>query len=55
VTVSLAYRAREVVLVDLLGEHDPNLIDLCDAHAAGLSPPRGWRLEDRRSAGDLRG
>jgi hypothetical protein len=22
--------------------------DLCDRHAASLSVPRGWRLEDRR-------
>jgi hypothetical protein len=23
--------------------------DLCDRHARSLTPPRGWRLEDRRA------
>src|SRR5436190_23988176 len=24
--------------------------DLCDRHARSLTPPRGWRLEDRRAS-----
>jgi len=27
--------------------------ELCDRHARGLRPPRGWRLEDRRVEPDL--
>lgn len=29
-------------------ERDPHAYDLCDRHAARLSPPRGWQLRDRR-------
>jgi hypothetical protein len=35
--------------LDLLHpERDPHAYDLCDRHAARLSPPHGWQLRDRR-------
>jgi hypothetical protein len=34
---------------DLVAERDPHSYDLCPRHAARLSVPNGWRLEDRRS------
>ena len=49
-TVALAYADREVVLVDLLEELDPNLLELCRRHADRLSPPMGWRVTDHREA-----
>jgi hypothetical protein len=38
-----------VWLDDLSGERDPHSYDLCQRHAARLSVPNGWRLEDRRT------
>jgi hypothetical protein len=49
VTVSLIYGSREVVIVDLLLERDPNLLELCRPHADALSPPIGWRVTDHRA------
>jgi hypothetical protein len=37
-----------VWLEDLTAERDPHDYDLCDRHAARLSVPNGWHLEDRR-------
>ena len=48
-TVSLAYAARQVHVVDLLAERDPNLLDLCREHVARLTPPVGWTLRDERA------
>ena len=50
-TVTLSYQyARSIVwLDDLSGERDPHSYDLCQRHAARLSVPNGWRLEDRRT------
>ncbi len=48
-TISLNYAEREVAIVDLLAERDPNLIDLCDEHAAKMTPPLGWTVEDART------
>jgi hypothetical protein len=48
-TVILRYREREVVIGDLLPDHDPNLLDLCSEHASRMSPPQGWTL-----VGDVR-
>jgi hypothetical protein len=43
--------ARSVVWIDDLSrDRDPHSYDLCARHAARLSVPHGWRLEDRRSA-----
>jgi hypothetical protein len=50
VTISLSYAAREVVVVDLLAERDPNLLDLCREHVDRMTPPVGWQVIDRRSA-----
>jgi hypothetical protein len=54
-TVTLSYQyARSIVwLDDLTGERDPHSYDLCQRHAARLSVPNGWRLEDRRSRREL--
>jgi len=45
----LLYGQKEVVVVDLEHERDPNLLEVCRPHADGLSPPLGWRLTDHRS------
>jgi hypothetical protein len=50
--VSLVYDPREVVIVDLTGERDPNLLELCRRHTDGLSPPLGWRLTDQRGGSE---
>jgi len=54
-TVTLSYQyARSIVwLDDLTVERDPHTYDLCQRHAARLSVPNGWRLEDRRSRREL--
>jgi hypothetical protein len=48
-TVTLSYDAREVVVVDLLPERDPNLLDLCREHTDRMTPPVGWTVRDRRT------
>jgi hypothetical protein len=50
-TATLTYQyERGSVWVDLLTpEREPHAYDLCGAHAARVSVPRGWRIEDRRS------
>jgi hypothetical protein len=53
VTVALRYGDREVQILDLIAERDPNLLELCASHATGLSPPLGWRVEDRRACVDV--
>ena len=47
-TVSLQYADRQVVIGDLSGERDPNLLDLCDEHVARMTPPVGWTVRDER-------
>lgn len=47
-TVSLLYTERDVVIVDLLPERDPNLLDLCRDHVERMTPPVGWTVTDRR-------
>jgi hypothetical protein len=47
--VSLRYGTKEVVIVDLEHERDPNFLELCRPHADRLSPPIGWNLSDHRS------
>jgi uncharacterized protein DUF3499 len=51
-TASLTYdyAGRRAWLDDLDEEHDPHAYDLCADHADGLTVPRGWVCEDRRSA-----
>ena len=43
-TVTLRYQEREVIIVDLIEERDPNLLDLCTEHAGRMTPPQGWTL-----------
>lgn len=41
--------ARSVVWIDALSaERDPHDYDLCDRHAARLSAPHRWQVDDRR-------
>jgi hypothetical protein len=48
-TIGIRYGARELLVADLLPQHDPNLIDLCEGHTGRLKPPFGWRrIESRR-------
>jgi len=49
-TVALQYLEREVIVLDLRPEADPNLLDLCDLHVARMVPPRGWIVRDQRTA-----
>lgn len=51
-TASLTYDyAHALAWLDPLhAERDPHAYDLCDRHAARLSPPQGWQLRDRRYA-----
>ncbi|MFN8233327.1 MAG: DUF3499 family protein [Actinomycetota bacterium] len=48
VTVSLRYAEREVLIADLLPEHDPNLLDLCAEHVGRMTAPIGWTVRDVR-------
>lgn len=48
VTLSYQYQLALVWMDDLAAERDPHNYDLCERHAARLSVPNGWRLEDRR-------
>jgi hypothetical protein len=48
-TVGLSYEGRVVVVVDLVPEPNPNLVDLCEAHVERLTPPLGWRVRDERA------
>ena len=48
VTLTYHYGRSQVWLDDLAAERDPHAYDLCDRHAARLSVPAGWYLDDRR-------
>jgi len=48
-SIGLRYRDRIVLMGDLEARYDPNLLELCSAHADALRPPRGWLREDRRA------
>lgn len=52
-TVTLTYQYANAVawLEDLHDERNPHAYDLCQRHAAHLSVPHGWRLEDHCSGG----
>lgn len=47
-TIGIRYRARELVVADLLPEQDPNLMDLCEVHTGRMKPPFGWTLVEAR-------
>lgn len=41
--------ARGAAWIDVLtDEREPHGYDLCERHAARISVPHGWRLDDRR-------
>jgi len=48
VTLTYHYGRSQVWLDDLSAERDPHGYDLCERHAARLSVPAGWGLDDRR-------
>lgn len=48
VTLTYHYGRSQVWLDDLSAERDPHAYDLCGRHAARLSVPSGWLLDDRR-------
>jgi hypothetical protein len=48
VSLSYQYSRSAVWLDELTPERDPHAYDLCARHAARLSVPRGWKLDDRR-------
>lgn len=54
-SVAVRYADRTAIVDALSYERDPNLLDLCDRHASGLTAPRGWRLVDQRPGVPRRG
>lgn len=51
VTLTYDYRTSRVWLDALLAEREPHAYDLCGPHAARLSVPHGWALDDRTAPG----
>jgi hypothetical protein len=49
-TLSYRYAEKRTVIVPLSGTRPPQTYDLCGPHADRTRPPRGWILEDRRTA-----
>lgn len=47
-TLSFQYARSTAWLDELTPEREPHCYDLCATHAGRLTPPTGWRLEDRR-------
>jgi hypothetical protein len=50
-TLTYVYAASTAVVGPLAGRPEPHGYDLCQAHARGLTAPRGWELV--RHDGDL--
>jgi Protein of unknown function (DUF3499) len=48
VTLTYHYGHSQVWLDNLTPERDPHSYDMCARHAARLSVPQGWHLDDRR-------
>jgi hypothetical protein len=48
VTLTYHYGQSQVWLDNLTPERDPHAYDMCARHAARLSVPHGWHLDDRR-------
>lgn len=48
VTLTYHYGRSQAWLDHLSAERDPHAYDLCNRHAARLSVPSGWSLDDRR-------
>ena len=49
-TAAMRYDERSILLLDLVADPDPGLVDLCPDHAARLTPPMGWAIADLRAA-----
>jgi hypothetical protein len=49
-TAAMRYEERSTLLMDLVADPDPGLVDLCLDHAARLTPPMGWTIADLRIA-----
>jgi hypothetical protein len=47
-TLSYHYAVSHAWLDDLAPERDPHGYDLCDRHAARVTVPHRWELDDRR-------
>lgn len=47
-TLTYHYGQSQVWLDDLASEREPHSYDICARHAARLSVPYGWHLDDRR-------
>jgi hypothetical protein len=47
-TALVRYDERQIELVELVGEPDPGVVELCSEHAARLTPPLGWTIAGRR-------
>jgi hypothetical protein len=47
-TVAVRYATKEIVVAVLAPEADRRLLELCDGHAARLTPPYGWTTLDER-------
>lgn len=48
-TLTYDYRQSHAWLDALTPERDPHSYDMCERHAARLSVPSGWHLDDRRT------
>jgi hypothetical protein len=48
-TLSYDYGRGTAWIERLAAERDPHAYDLCPRHAARVSVPHGWRLDDRWS------
>jgi hypothetical protein len=48
-TLTYHYASRTVWLDNLDEEREPSAYDLCSGHAARLTVPVGWALDDRRT------
>jgi hypothetical protein len=48
-TFSYHYAVGHAWLDDLASERDPHGYDLCARHAARVTVPHGWSLDDRRA------
>jgi len=52
-TAALRYRERVLWIGDLVPQRDPNLLDLCVAHADAITAPYRWRRLDERTTAPL--
>ena len=50
-TLTYHYDRSQAWLDELSERRDPHSYDLCERHAARISVPHGWHLDDRRDNG----